>query len=125
MSDDGAVEAIEANEALRVEAASALRDLQHAFIGHDVSDGALTELRDFARRHVDELAHRPSRSRTLMLERARTANPGATWEPSASAGFEDRAVGGRANPGAVVLDMRREGDVMVADVTLGPACEGA
>jgi acyl-coenzyme A thioesterase PaaI-like protein len=40
-------------------------------------------------------------------------------------GFEDRAVAGRSNPTSIDLDVRYEGDEVVADVVLRRAFEGA
>jgi acyl-coenzyme A thioesterase PaaI-like protein len=49
----------------------------------------------------------------------------AQWDPGGAAGFEDRAVAGLANPTGLTFDRWREGDTMVANVTLGAAFEGA
>jgi acyl-coenzyme A thioesterase PaaI-like protein len=125
MPDDAAEAAFEAREALRTEAAAALRDLVHAFVGHECDEDALVALRDWARAEADALDRRPSRSRVLLMQRALAAGGPADWKPGASAGFEDRAVAGRANPTGLVFESWREGDTMVADVTLGAAFEGA
>src|SRR6478609_7345746 len=64
----------------------------------------------------------------LKLEAAlarleRRGLPPAAWRPSARAGFEDRAVAGHANPFSVDYEVRREGDVMLADITFDSAFE--
>ena len=125
MLDNGAEAELETLEPVRTEAAAALRDLVHAFVGHDADDAGLAALRDWARREADALNRNPPRSRRLLMQRARASAEPAEWKPGASAGFEDRAVAGRANPTGIVFDSWREGDTMVADVTLGAAFEGA
>jgi acyl-coenzyme A thioesterase PaaI-like protein len=113
------------NEALRTEAAAALRDLLHAFVGHEGNDVALTAIRDWARDEADALERTPSRSRLRLMQQVVDPAGPTVWKPGGGPGFEDRAVGGRANPSGLVLDSWREGDTMVADVTLGAAFEGA
>ena len=65
------------------------------------------------------------RNRLLLMQRALDGGEPGEWRPGASAGFEDRAVGGRANPTSLVFDTWREGDTMLADVTIDAAYEGA
>jgi acyl-coenzyme A thioesterase PaaI-like protein len=126
MLDDAAHAEDEATEALRTDTAAALRDLVHAFVGHQLDDAALIAVRDWARSETAALGDRPPRSRMLLMQRALASAGGSVeWTPDRSAGFEDRAVAGRANPTGLVFDAWREGDTMVADVTLGPAFEGA
>jgi len=125
MQDDADITAVESNESLRTEAAAALRDLLHAFVGHEGDDITLAALRDWARNETDALDRSPSRSRLQLMQRVLASAGSAEWMPAGSAGFEDRAVAGRANPTGLVFDTWREGDTMVADVTLGAAFEGA
>jgi acyl-coenzyme A thioesterase PaaI-like protein len=115
----------EANEALRTEAAAALRDLLHAFVGHDGEDAALAAVRDLARNQADALERTPARSRLQLMQQSTAGAAPTVWKPGGGPGFEDRAVGGRANPTGLVFDSWREGDTMVADVTLRAAFEGA
>jgi acyl-coenzyme A thioesterase PaaI-like protein len=117
--------ALEANEALRTEAAAALRDLVHAYVGHACDDDALVALRDWARSETAALDRGAPRSRTLLMDRARAAASAEGRPPDSRIGFGDRAVGGSSNPMSIELDPWREGDTMLADVTLGPAFEGA
>jgi acyl-coenzyme A thioesterase PaaI-like protein len=118
-------EEIDAHELLRREAAAALRDLLHSFVGHEHSDDQLAALRDWARRATTGADTGAIRNRTLLMERARdSARPGE-WQPSARAGFEDRAVAGRANPTSLVIDWWRDGDSTFADITFQAAFEGA
>jgi acyl-coenzyme A thioesterase PaaI-like protein len=115
----------DARESLRTEAAAALRELVHAFVGHEGDEAALTLMRDWAQSESAALDRSPPRNRTLLMQRALATARSPEWSPGGSAGFEDRAVAGRANPTALVFDTWREGDTMVADVTLGSAFEGA
>jgi hypothetical protein len=113
------------NEDLRIQTAAALRDLAHAFVDHQIDDDALVELRDWARGQITALDPLPSRSRMEFMLLALSSASSTDWEPDQTTGFEDRAVGGRANPTGLVFDSWREGDTMVTDITLGGACEGA
>ncbi len=117
---------IRAEDALRTEAAAALRDLAHAYVGHEIERDALSALRDWARRETASIERGAPRNRSLSLERARATSPLAEWQPGVvGAGFDDRAIGGPANPTGLVFETWREGDVMLADVVLGAAFEGA
>lgn len=106
-------------EEARERAAAGLRALNHAFAAHDLADGALASLAETA----DELTRRaeqsPRRDR-LALMRRRPAG-----QPLGGQGFEDRAVGGSANPTSVDLSVRFEEVDVVADVVLRRAFEGA
>ncbi|HLX89538.1 MAG TPA: PaaI family thioesterase [Acidimicrobiales bacterium] len=100
-------------------AAASLRTLSHAFAAHDLADDALLSLAQTA----DELVRRadgsPKRDRLgLMRERPK-------GQPLGGDGFEDRAVGGSANPTSVELSVRFEEEDVVADVVLRRAFEGA
>src|SRR5207247_11437473 len=61
----------------------------------------------------------------LQIVMARAAQESGDPIAVLRAGFEDRAVAGRANPTGVSLDAWRDGDMMLADVTLHAAFEGA
>jgi acyl-coenzyme A thioesterase PaaI-like protein len=107
----------------RFEAAAALRDLVHAFAAHDADDDALRALAVRAKAQTAELDATARRDRLALM---RTA-VGARGFPATSggSGFEDRAVGGKANPTGVELGVRFEGEEVVADVVLRRAFEGA
>jgi acyl-coenzyme A thioesterase PaaI-like protein len=107
----------------RSEAAAALRDLVHAFAAHDPDDDALNALADAARAHTVELSRAAHRDR-LALMRAAVGERGFPGI-SGGSGFADRAVGGSANPTGVELDVRFEGEEVVAEVVLRRAFEGA
>lgn len=125
MIDDAGETTPEAREPLRTEAAAALRDLVHAFVDHECDEAGLITMRDWARGETAGLDRTPPRSRRLLMQHSLAAAGSAEWDPGSAAGFEDRAVAGLANPTALVFDRWREGDTMVADVTLGAAFEGA
>ncbi len=116
-----------AHEARRVDTAAALTALIHAYVGHEHDDATLDALHEWATRETVRLSSGMVRNRTSVMQRANTGHgvPGTDWRPAARAGFEDRAVAGHANPGNVGIDTWRDGDTMYADVTFGPAFEGA
>src|SRR3954454_20092087 len=111
------------SETLRAEAAAALRGLLHAFVSSDCDDAELARLRDWAHDETAALAGSPTRSRLLAMQRAIAAadSDGSAdsggWQPGTGPGFEDRAVGGDANPTSLVFDKWRDGDTMLAEVT--------
>jgi acyl-coenzyme A thioesterase PaaI-like protein len=125
MLNDAQEAALETQESFRMEGAAALREMLHAFVGHEADEDALTAIRDWARSETVTLDRNPPRNRTLLMQRALASASSPERGPDGSAGFEDRAIAGRANPTALVFDTWREGDMMVADVTLGAAFEGA
>src|SRR3954451_6714239 len=102
----------------RSAAAASLRTLAHSFAAHDPDDDVLarvTESADALARQVDDA---PVRDRLALMRRG--------FEQSGMGlGFEDRAVGGGANPTSVEMDVRYDGDEIIADVVLGRAFEGA
>jgi acyl-coenzyme A thioesterase PaaI-like protein len=115
----------------RLAAAAALRDLNHAFVAHDRDAGGLRALATDVTGHAAAMRAGVRRDRLALMQAARAA---ATDGPTVSevmiaagpgSGFEDRAVGGRANPTSVDLAVEFEGEEVVARVTLHPAFEGA
>jgi acyl-coenzyme A thioesterase PaaI-like protein len=111
-----------ATEDARTEAATALRDLIHTFAAYDAGEEELHALAVAARVHASALATAARRDR-LALMLARFGSGGLPIGPGS--GFDDRAVGGSANPTGVELDVRFEGDEVVAEVVLRHAFEGA
>jgi acyl-coenzyme A thioesterase PaaI-like protein len=107
-----------ATEALRSAAAASLRALAHSFSEHDADDVVLTDVADTAAALARRVDDAPARDRLQLMRRG---FEGALM----GLGFEDRAVGGRSNPTAVELDVRFEGDEIIADVVLRRAFEGA
>ena len=110
----------------RLEAAAALRDLNHAFVGHDADASELRDLAADARRRAAIIRQGERRDRLARMRAAREAAPEVSLiEGGASSGFEDRAVAGQANPTSVDLEVRFEEGEVVADVVLHRAFEGA
>jgi acyl-coenzyme A thioesterase PaaI-like protein len=112
----------------RFGAAAALRDLNHAFVAHDRDDAGLRELRETAREQAAAMRRGTPRDRLALMQAARAALPegGTLFAVSGpSTGFEDRAVGGRANPTSVDFDVDFGPDEIVARVVLHRAFEGA
>jgi acyl-coenzyme A thioesterase PaaI-like protein len=108
-----------ATEEARSAAAATLRTLSHAFAAHDPDDDVLAEITKAAAELAARVDDSPLRDRmALMRSRPEGSIMGGL-------GFEDRAVGGRSNPTSVDLDVRYEGDEVVADVVLRRAFEGA
>jgi len=106
-------------EEAREVAAASLRALSHTFAAHDLAEGALSSLAETANELVRRLDEAPTRDRlTLMRKRPE-------GQPLGGEGFEDRAVGGSANPTSVDLSVRFEDEDVVADVVLRRAFEGA
>ena len=106
-------------EEAREVAAASLRTLSHAFAAHDLAEGALSSLAETANELIRRADESPERDR-LALMRNRPEG-----QPLGGEGFEDRAVGGSANPTSVELSVRFEEEDVVADVVLRRAFEGA
>ena len=108
----------------RVGAAGALRDLNHAFAAHDPGDAELRTLTAGAQSLTKTLDASPARDRMALMRAAVGAEmsfPGMT----AGSGFSDRAVGGATNPTSVDVEVRFEGEEVIATVVLRHAFEGA
>lgn len=120
MADEPAPDASEA----RRRAATALRRLGHAVVGHQVNDGLLGEIEHFVSTILPIIEAGAPRSRPVhdMKRRLFEQPPedGATMDH-----FPDCVVSGDANPMGIAITVRREGDDAVARVTLGAAFEGA
>jgi acyl-coenzyme A thioesterase PaaI-like protein len=107
----------------RIDAATALRDLNHAFVAQDPDDAALRAIANEARAITARLANAPRRDRLALMQ-------GMTWSDAApvsnaAAGFADRAVAGAANPTSVDIADVTLAEEVVAIVTLRRAFEGA
>jgi len=110
-------------ENVRADAASALRDLNHAFAARDPDDDFLREIARDARALVTRLGTVEPRDRlALMLAAIGTDSFPITTSAS---GFSDRAVGGASNPTSVDVEVTFEPDEVVARVVLRRAFEGA
>ena len=107
----------------RLDATAALRELVHALVSADADDATLARTATIVRDAVAELEHVP-RTERQVPDFAAGAGPHSTAGPALDP-MADRAVAGSANPTAVHLETRREGDDVVADVWFGPAFVGA
>ncbi len=113
----------------RLAFAAAVRDLNHAFVGHDIEPGRLRDLVSHIELVTHELDRGTRRDRLALMQAARAAAM-ETGEVTfignvAKSGFEDRAVAGRANPTAIEFAISDEGDDVVARFRLRRAFEGA
>ncbi len=112
-------------ENARVDASNALRDLLHAFVrAHPENDEIYGEIRERAESLVAELDAMPRRDRMAMMQAARERHGGTFPAGAAAGGFNDRAVAGLANPGAVDIAVEPGGDEVVAQVFFRKGFEG-
>ncbi len=117
----------------RIDAATALRRLGHTLVGHDVDLALLERIERTANEFATVAAGAPRRSRRAELmghERFTEAIEAGGLSVELSDDrplelFADSVVSGAANPMGIAIRARRDGDEAVADVTLGPAFEGA
>ncbi|MFM8238581.1 MAG: PaaI family thioesterase [Actinomycetota bacterium] len=115
-------------EAGRLRAATALRALSHAFAASDSAADELELVADAAGSLAARLDAAPRRDRLgLMLAYHEAGGLPAHETPGLGgrAGFDDRAVGGAANPTGVDTEVTFDGDEVVATVVLRAAFEGA
>ena len=107
----------------RVRAATALRRLGHAIVGHDVPASVFDSISSQVDTWLPSVEAAPGRSRSVetmkqhMFERPAEGSPIGT--------FPDCVVSGDANPMGLDVQFFREGDEAVSRVVLGPAFEGA
>jgi acyl-coenzyme A thioesterase PaaI-like protein len=114
------------SEEARAVAAAALRDLIHSFAGHDADDATLGAVASTATSLTQQLEKAPTRDRLALMRAAMNAGTEPTFPAmTAGSGFSDRAVGGATNPTSVDVDVRFEGEEVVATVVLRRAFEGA
>lgn len=107
----------------RARVGRAIRDLGHAFVGHVADTADLDRL-------VDELERRTAALRTGTPRERSVDRPTGDWGPGPADGeemtsFDDRPVSGRSSPHGLDVRVVRDGDEVVASVTLGAAHEGA
>jgi acyl-coenzyme A thioesterase PaaI-like protein len=118
MSDD--TDIIEA----RARAGKAIRDLGHAFIGHDATLEQIERLSDVVEEMCADLEHGAPRSKGERHEFSAT-DKGELPQGYFRHTFDDRPVSGRASPWGLDPELHRHGDEIVALVTLRSAHEGA
>lgn len=110
--------------AARTEAASALRRLGHAIVGHHVEPALLHAIAGHVEAWLPELEKAPVRSRPVEDMKRRLFEAPQTDGPDLEH-FPDCVVSGPANPMGVAVTLHREQGDAVARTTLGAAFEGA
>ena len=114
------------SDEVRGAAAAALRDLIHAFAAHDPDDAELGVIASVATSLTERLDGAAPRDRMALMRAAiGTGSSPSFPEMTAGSGFSDRAVGGGTNPTSVDVDVRFEGDEVIATIVLRRAFEGA
>lgn len=116
------------HETARIRAAASLRALSHAFAACDAPADEMDLVADAADALTIRLdaATRRDRLGLMLASRASGGLPAAEERDAPfRAGFDDRAVGGAANPTGVDAEVAFEGEEVVATVVLGAAFEGA
>ena len=107
-------------------AAATLRDLNHAFAARDPDDDELGVIASAATSLTERLDGAAPRDRMALMRAAiGSASSPSFPEMTQGSGFSDRAVGGGTNPTSVDVDVRFEGDEVIATVVLRRAFEGA
>jgi acyl-coenzyme A thioesterase PaaI-like protein len=108
----------------RLAAASALRRLGNAIVGHQVDDTLLERIAQAASEILPEIE--AGQPRVRDVEHMKRSVFGTRPEEGGSTDhFPDCVVSGPANPMGIAVTLHREGDDAVARVVLGPAFEGA
>lgn len=118
------MDALSSELAARIEAATALRDLGHALVGHEVDAAVHREIATFVRDLLPDVQAGAPRSRPVDDMKRRLFDE-APADGESMDHFPDCVVSGRANPMGVAITVRRSGEEAVAEVTLGAAFEGA
>jgi len=107
----------------RAHAGRALRDIGHALVGHHASIDLLAEIA----RALDDLAHRLDAGSNRTRSEVRT--DGEVGEPppdgSVMTSYDERPISGRSSPWGLDIEVRRDGDEVVAALILRAAHEGA
>lgn len=108
----------------RAIAAAALRRLGHALVAHEADPDLLLQVAEAADRVADEVEGRPQRRRDALAAARRL------WQTTPADGarmshYSGCVVSGDANPLGIGIEVRRDGDEAVADLSFGPAFEGA
>ncbi len=108
----------------RDRAAAALRRLGHALVGYEAEVELLERIAELADRTCAVVEAGSARTRPVEeIKRALWGDPPVDGERMAH--FPECVVSGRANPLGIAIDVRRDGDEVVATARLGAAFEGA
>jgi acyl-coenzyme A thioesterase PaaI-like protein len=111
-------------DASRIRAATALRRLGHALVGHEADPDLLERIAELADRTAATVEEGTRRSRPIeAIKRRLWESPPPDGGPMGH--FPECVVSGQGNPMGIALSVRRVGDEALATVSLGPAFEGA
>lgn len=111
--------------AARCDAATALRRLANAFVRHRTDSAALADIASWADETAAQLeAASPPVPRPVDYFARRYVDPRPA-DGSQVMAFSDRAFSGPANPTAMEVDLRRDGEGVRATVVFGAAFESA
>jgi acyl-coenzyme A thioesterase PaaI-like protein len=108
----------------RAHAAAALRRLGHALMAHEADADLLDRVAAAADRVATDLEQQPPRRRDLLELKRRMFDLDVA-EGDRVVHFDECFVSGPWNPLGIAIEVHREGDEAVAEVSLGAAFEGA
>jgi acyl-coenzyme A thioesterase PaaI-like protein len=113
----------EAETEARRAAGRSVRRIGHALVGHDASEGLLSDVATT----LDELTERLDEGspRRRPIEHVGHREMQTVGGRAAIESYDDRPFSGSASPWGVDLEVHRVGDEIEATVTLGAAHEGA
>lgn len=106
----------------RAWAGKAIRDLGHALVGHHLTVEQIDRVGTTLDALAEELRHGAPRQRDTNRQEGWMDPPADGQELF---GFDERPISGRSSPWGLDLHIRRVGDEIVAQLTLGAAHEGA
>ncbi len=107
----------------RASAGQAIRDLGHAIVGHHAPLELIDQVTSTLAALTAELSTGPVRTRAESRSRGEWGEAPADGATLTS--YDERPVSGRASPWSLDLHLRRDGDEVVASVTMRAAHEGA
>ncbi|WP_130650102.1 PaaI family thioesterase [Egicoccus halophilus] len=109
---------------VRARAAAALRRLSHALIAHEADEDLLERVATTADRVAADLEGQPPRQRDLLELKRRMFDIDVP-DGGRVVHFDECFVSGPWNPMGIAIEVHREADEAVAEVSLGAAFEGA
>lgn len=108
----------------RERAAAAMRRLGHATMSHEADVELLESIAEAADRVTDRIVAQPPRKRDLLEIKRRMFEVDVA-EGERFVHFDECFVSGPQNPMGIGIEVHRDGEEAVAEVTLGAAFEGA
>jgi len=109
----------------RIEAATALRRLNHALMAHRADLATLAEITAIAETMASSLEGQPARIHPFKATADFSMPEPHAEDEAPKALFSDSVVSGKANPMSIGASLWKDGDEALMRVTLGPAFEGA